>query len=80
MGTIRDAFTSSKTHQLSSKRIAGAVCIVFSMSIVLLSYFMSVEGKDKVKDVPENVKIVSLQFLLTGGSLLGLGLLEKKES
>ena len=32
----------------------------------------------KERDIPENVRLVSLQFILTGGGLLGLGLLEKK--
>lgn len=76
MGAIRNALTSSKTQQVSSKRVAGWACIVFAMVISSTSYFMS---DKKERDIPENVRLVSLQFILTGGGLLGLGLLEKKE-
>jgi hypothetical protein len=73
MGYTREALSGTQ-GRISSKRFSGMSCIAFSMILSIISYFKG-DG-----DIPPNVVIVSLQFLLSGVGLLGAGLLEKPKN
>ena len=70
MGYIKQIFSGAR-GEASSKRVAGVICILYAMGMCTLSYLKG-DG-----DIPPNVQVVSLQFLLAGVGLLGAGLLEK---
>ena len=70
MGYIKQIFSGAR-GEASSKRVAGAICILYAMGMCTLSYII------EEKDISPNVQVISLQFLLAGVGLLGAGLLEK---
>ena len=59
---------------MSSKRVGGTICIIYSMLMATTSMFIS-----PTNDIPENVKTVILEFLLVGAGLLSAGLFETKK-
>lgn len=62
-----------KNGSLSSKRIIGTICIGFSILLVSATFILS--GMD---DIPPNVQVVSLQFLITGAAMISAGTFETK--
>ena len=74
MGFGKEIFTGAR-GSISSKRVIGTICIAYAMIMCAVSFFVS-DGYD----IPSNVQVVSLQFLITGASLIGLGVLEKEET
>lgn len=58
---------------LSSKRVIGTMCIVYSMLLCAVAFFVS--GSI---DIPPNVQAVSLQFLVAGAGMITAGVVEKK--
>jgi len=71
MKLLRDIFTGIN-GRLSSKRIIGAICIIFSMFLCVMSFFFG-----DLRDIPPNVQVVSLQFLAAGSGMIAAGLLER---
>lgn len=63
-----------KNGSLSSKRVIGSLCILYSMAITTTTFFAS--GK---VDIPPNVNSTALQFLIAGAGMIAAGLGEKKE-
>lgn len=61
-----------KNGQNSSKRIIGTICITYAMLICTVAFFVS-----GGLDIPPNVQIVALQFLIVGGGMITAGVLEK---
>lgn len=65
-----ETFTGNN-GRLSSKRIIGTCCIAFSMFIVVFSFV-----KSGFMDVPPNIQVVSLQYLITGAGMITAGVVE----
>lgn len=61
-----------RNGQSSSKRIIGSICIFYAMIICAASFFVS-----GGLDIPANVQVVALQFLIVGGGMITAGVLEK---
>jgi hypothetical protein len=74
MKFIKEIFTGTN-GSASSKRVVGAICITYAMIMCAVAFFVS-----GGQDIPPNVQVVSLQFLITGASLIGLGVLEKTQN
>jgi len=70
MGFVKDIFLGRRGHA-SSKRVIGTICIAYAMLMCSVSFFVS-----GGMDIPANVQVVSLQFLITGAALIGLGVTE----
>ena len=62
-----------KNGSLSSKRIIGTICIGFSILLVSVTFILS-----GIDDIPPNVQVVSLQFLITGAAMISAGTFETK--
>lgn len=73
MGFISKDTFKDRWGDTSSKRIIGTICIGYAMLMCSVAFFVS-----GGVDIPANVQVVSLQFLITGAGLIGLGVLEKE--
>ena len=65
---------SGVNGSVSSKRVIGAMCILYSMILTVTSMLVSPTG-----DIPSNVLDVVKEFLLVGAAMISAGLFEKKQ-
>ena len=65
---------SGVNGSVSSKRVIGAICILYSMILTVTSMLVSPTG-----DIPSNVLDVVKEFLLVGAAMISAGLFEKKQ-
>lgn len=70
MHKLVEIFTST-SGRLSSKRVIGAVCIMYSMILGTTTFFAS-----GMVDIPPNVNSTILQYLLIGGGMISVGTAE----
>ena len=68
---IKEMFSDSEGF-LSSRRGLGALCLVFSMIMFLIIFFIS-----DTKDISGNMLTLLLALITAGTALLGIGVLEK---
>lgn len=57
----------------SSKRGLGALCLVFAMTMGVITFFIS-----EPRDISTNVMTLLLALITAGTTLLGISVLEKK--